>query len=430
MERRHFIALLALPAVAQVLAACGDDDDPFANSTQGRRASLQGSAARVTTGADPAAAAAAVNAFGADLYEQLVAANPTANLVFSPASIAIALAMTSAGAKGQTLDEIDGVLHVTDPAGIHRSMNGLSAAFDACNKTKDLTAEGGDGSHEVKVSITNSLWAQAGLTLTPAFLDTLSAEYGAGVETVDYATDAESARVAINDWVADATEDRITELLSEGVLTAETLLTLVNAVYLKANWANEIYPQATIDSPFTTAKGDTVTAPMMRTGGDLPYAEGDGWQATALAYAFGDLDMVFAVGDTADTPLPDASVLFPQLAARTVQLGLPRFDFATTTNLGDTLGTMGMSTAFSDTADFSGITTDAQLFITDVVHQANITLDEKGTEAAAATAVVMAGTAAPVENSEVILDRPFTFWLRHVTTGAVLFMGRVNDPTA
>jgi len=221
MERRQFIALLALPAVAQVLAACGEPDDPLADSTKGRRASLQGSAARVTTGADPAAAAAAVNAFAADLYEQLVASNPTKNLVFSPTSIAIALAMVSAGAKGRTLDEIDGVLHVTDPAGIHRSMNGLSAAFDSCNKSKDLISEGGEGTHEVKVSITNSLWAQDGLTLTPAFLDTLSAEYGAGVETVDYADDTEAARVAINEWVADATEDRIPELLGEGVLTAD-----------------------------------------------------------------------------------------------------------------------------------------------------------------------------------------------------------------
>jgi serpin B len=430
MERRQFIAVLTLPAVAQLLAACGEPDDPFENSTKGRRASLQGAAPRVTSGADPAAATAAVNAFGADLFELLAAKDPNANLVFSPASIAIALAMTSAGAKGLTLEEIDGVLHVTDPAGIHRSMNGLTATFDACNKSKSLVAEGGEGEHAVKVSITNSLWSQDGLTIAPAFLDTLSAEYGAGVETVDYANDSEAARVAINEWVADATEDRIPELLSEGVLTAETLLTLVNAVYLKANWANEIYPEATTGTPFTTAAGNEVTAQMMRTGGDLPYAEGDGWQATALPYAFGDLDMVFAVGDTATTPLPDSSVLFPQLASRTVELGLPKFDFATNTTLGDTLAAMGMPTAFSDTADFSGITTEAQLFITDVVHQANITLDEKGTEAAAATAVVMAGTSAPVDVAVVTLDRPFTFWLRHVATGAVLFMGRVNDPTA
>jgi serpin B len=416
--------------VAHLLAACGEPDDPFENSTKGRRASLQGSAARVTTGTDPAAATAAVNAFGADLFELLAAKDPNANLVVSPASIAIALAMTSAGAKGLTLEEIDGVLHVTDPAGIHRSMNGLVATFDACNKSKSLVAEGGEGEHEVRVSITNSLWSQDGLTLTPAFLDTLSAEYGAGVETVDYANDSEAARVAINEWVADATEDRIPELLSEGVLTAQTLLTLVNAVYLKANWANEIYPQSTTGTPFTTAAGDTVTAQMMRTGGNLPYAEGDGWQATALPYAFGDLDMVFAVGDTTTTPLPDSSVLFPQLASRTVELRLPKFDFATNTTLGDTLAAMGMPTALSDRADFSGITADAQLFIADVVHQANITLDEKGTEAAAATAAVFAGTSAPTDVAVVTLDRPFTFWLRHVATGAVLFMGRVNDPTA
>ncbi len=427
MERRHFLALLALPAVAQLLASCGDDDPP---ATKGRRSSLKSNATRITTGTDPAAAAAAVNAFAADLYEQLVQVDPKANLVFSPASIAIALAMASAGAKGQTLAEMDGVLHITDGAAIHRSMNGLAAAFDACNRSKDLTAEGGTGTQAVKVSITNSLWSQDGLTLSPSFLDTLSAEYGAGVETVDYATDPNAARVAINEWVADATEDRIPELLADGVITRDTLLTLVNAVYLKANWANEIYPEATKDEPFTTGAGSTVTVPMMHTGGELPYAEGDGWQATSLAYAFGDLEMVFAVGDTATTVLPEASVLFPQLATRLVQLGLPRFDFATTANLGDTLAEMGMPTPFTDGADFSGITADAALLITDVVHQANITLDEKGTEAAAATAVVMAGTSAPVDPPAIVtLDRPFTFWLRHTGTNAILFMGRVNDPT-
>ncbi len=429
MERRSFLALLAVPAVAQLLASCGDDSEP--PETKGRRASKQSSAARVTTGADPTAAAAAVNAFAADLHEQLLAANPTANLVFSPASIAIALAMTSAGAKGATLAEMDGVLHVADAAAIHRSMNGLAASFDACNKAKDLAAEGGEGTQAVKVSITNSLWSQDGLQLEPAFLDTLAAEYGAGVETVDYSTDTAGARSTINDWVADATEDRIPELLGDGVLTRDTLLTLVNAVYLKANWAAEILPQATEDEPFTTAAGTTVTVPMMHTGGQLAYAEGDGWQATSLAYAFGDLEMVFAVGDTATTALPDSSVLFPQLSTRLVQLGLPRFDFATNANLGAILTAMGMATAFSDRADFSGITADAALFISDVVHQANITLDEKGTEAAAATAVVMAGTSAPIDPPAVItLDRPFTFWLRHTGNGAVLFMGRVNDPTA
>jgi len=428
MDRRTFLALLAAPAVAQLIAACGSDDTADGAA---QRSSLRSNAARVKKGADPTAAAAAVNGFAADLYEQLAAAQPDRNLVFSPASIAIALAMTSAGAKGATLAEMDGVLHITDLAGIHRSMNGLAAAFDACEQSKDLAVEGGEGTQSVKVHIANSLWAQRDLTVAAPFLDLLAAEYGAGLETVDFRADNEGARRAINAWVAGATEDRIPELLAQGALTPDTLLTLVNAVYLKASWAEELFPAQTTGEDFTTSDGRTVTAMMMHTGGERPYASGDGWQATSLAYAFGDLDMVFAVGDTPTTTLPSGDQLFPQLATNRVILSFPRFDTSSSFGLGDTLAAMGMATPFSERADFSDITADAPLFISDVVHKANITVDEKGTEAAAATAVMMAGTAAPVDPpAEVVLDRPFTFWIRHIATGAILFMGRVNAPTA
>ena len=427
MERRTFLALLALPAVTQFLAACGDDDPP---STKGRRSSLKSSAARVATGTDPTAAAAAVNAFAADLYEQLVTTDPDANLVFSPASIAIALTMASAGAKGQTLAEMDGVLHITDGSAIHRSMNGLTAAFAAANKSKDMTPEGGSGVQTVQVSIANSLWGQLGLTFEPTFLDLLAAEYGAGMETVDYATDADGARVAINAWVSDATEQRIPELLSDGAITAETLLTLVNAVYLKAAWAQEFYESATTSSTFTTSKGAAKKVPMMHRGGDLAYATGDGWQAVELDYVFGDLGMVLAVGDTPDSVLPDGPTLFGQLSPTLVEVSLPKFDHASTISLGEILQTMGMTTPFGGSADFSGMTDDAALFIGGVVHQANITVDEKGTEAAAATAITLAGSAAPEQPPiEVRFDRPFTYWLREESTNAILFMGRVNDPT-
>jgi serpin B len=431
MERRTFLGLLALPAVAQLVAACGDSGGDAVGPSAAKTAALKGTAARITSGVDPSAAAGSVNAFAADLFDQLTTADPTKNLVFSPLSIAVALAMVSGGAKGTTLAELDGVLHVTDPRNIHRSMNGLTAAFDAANRTQSLAAQGGEGVHEVKVHITNSLWAQSGLRLEQPYLDLLSSEYGAGMETVDYAADAERARVAINAWVEDATEGRIPELLVEGALSPSTLLTLVNAVYLKANWADSFLEAATKDEPFTNAAGDRVTAHMMHGGGEWPYGEGEGWQAVEVPYAFGDLGMVLAVGATAGTPLPDAEQVFPQLAPHRVQLGLPKFDFGTATSLGATLQAMGVTTSFTDRADFSGITADANLFITDVVHQANITVDETGTEAAAATAATMAGTAAPADPPAVVnLDRPFTFWIRERGTGAVLFMGRVNDPTS
>ena len=435
MQRRTFLSLLAVPAVAQLLQSCGDDSNGSVSSTTpagaAQRSSLKGEAPlAATTPQDAVAASAAINAFAADLYERLVGADSTANVVFSPASIAVALTMTSAGAKGTTLQEMDTVLHVTDPATIHRSMNGLTTALEALNQTVDNTAEGGTGTSEVQLSIANSLWGQTGLQFEQAFLDLLSAEYDAGLELVDYATDPEAARAAINAWVAEETNDRIPELLAEGSITADARLTLVNAIYLKANWATTFDKEQTADEPFAAPAGE-VTAAMMHSTADFGYAAGEGWQAVDLPYVFGGLTFTAVLADE-DTPVPTADEVFASLGSRSVQLGLPRFDIETSVDLATLLAEMGMATAFSGEADFSGMTTQASLMIGAVIHQANITVDEEGTEAAAATAVVMVETALPEPEEPVVLtfDRPFTFWLRDRGTGAVLFAGRVNDPSA
>ncbi|CAN5539045.1 serpin family protein [soil metagenome] len=429
MQRRTFLQLLAIPAVAQVFTACGDDAKKSGGNSNGA-SSLRGDAARVTTGTDAAAATAAVNAFADDLFLHLTTVDPTANLVFSPASIALALAMASAGAKGATLAEMDTVLHITDPSTIHRSMNGLAAALDAANATQDNTTQGGEGTSEVQLSVANSLWGQTGLHFEQAFLDLLSSEYGAGLELVDYQADPEAARQAINEWVASETHDRIPELLANGVITVDSRLTLVNAIYLKANWYDSFDKQLTTTETFAGSAGD-VDVEMMHTSRRFAYAAGDGWQAVELPYVFGELAMVVAVGDTSATVMPTITDMNSVLAERLVELGFPKFDIETSVSLADTLKEMGMPTAFGD-ADFSGMTTEEQLVIGDVIHQANITVDEDGTEAAAATAVVMVATSAPVELDPVTLtiDRPFTFWLRARSTGAIVFMGRINDPSA
>jgi len=430
MQRRTFLSLLAVPAVAALFPACGSDSKKKAG-TASKVGSVKGQTAHVTTGADPTAASAGINAFATDLFDRLVATDPTANLVFSPASIALALTMASAGAKGATLQEMDSVLHITDPAAIHRSMNGLSAALAGLNQSKDLTAEGGTGKDEVQLSIANSLWGQADLAFEQAFLDLLSSEYDAGMELVDYKTDAEGARVAINNWVKEQTKDRIPSLLSPGVLTADSRLTLVNAIYLKANWAEKFEKSLTTKETFHAPKGD-VQVDMMHIERHFGYSSGEGWQAVELPYTFGTLALTLAVGDTADTKLPTGDEVFAASTSRLVQLGMPKFDIQTSTDLASVLGALGMATAFSDKADFSGMTTAEQLFISAVIHQANITVDEEGTEAAAATAVAMAGTSAPAPEETVVLtiDRPFTFWLHDTANQTILFAGRINDPSA
>lgn len=445
MQRRTFLSLLTVPAIAALLPACGDDaasdDSTSTGDTSGpgtttsghaATASLRGEAPHVTTGADPTAASAAINAFAADLFDRLVAVDPVANLVFSPASIALALAMTSAGAKGTTLTEMDAVLHITDPATIHRSMNGLATSLTALNQSQDNTAQGGTGVSEVQLSIANSLWAQRGLAFEQAFLDLLSAEYDAGLELVDYKADPEAARVAINAWVAEETRDRIPELLGQGTITPTTRLTLVNAIYLKANWAQIFDEQRTSEQLFTAPGGD-VTVDMMRVDGRFQVAVTDEWAAIDLPYVFNGLSLTVLVpGAGFAGPQPSGDEVFAALQPAPVMLSFPRFDIETSVSLADVLGELGMATAFSDQADFSGMTTAEPLTIGDVIHQANITVDEEGTEAAAATAVVMEATGMPdpQEPIELVVDRPFTFWLRDRNTGTIVFMGRVNDPSA
>jgi serpin B len=426
MNRRTFMALLTSPAVAALITACGDDAStptstpgPTLLPVRSARSDLARSAATL---GDAQQAAAAINAFATDLYDRLVADDPQANLVFSPTSIALALLMTLAGARGTTAEEMITTLHVTDAEAIHRSANAVDAAVD----------ESSSGLN--RVTITNSLWGQDGFAFEQPFLDVLASEYGTGMELVDYRADAEGARVAINGWVSNETDERIPELLAPGTLTPVTRLTLVNAVYLKAKWQFEFTEEATLVAPFTTATGATVDVPTMHQTSPLAYAEAPGWRAVQLPYVDGLLAMDIYLPDVAtagSVPFGDlAEALLTETLTPTVQLSLPKFDIETSTSLAEQLAALGMPTAFSDSADFTGISTVEPLHIADVIHQANITVDEEGTEAAAATGVVIRSTSAPVDTPiEFVVDRPFVFALRHVSTGATLFMGRVTDPS-
>jgi serpin B len=374
--------------------------------------------------------------FGTDLYKLLATASGDGNVVFSPTSIITALAMTYAGAKGETAQEMADALHFTISA------DALHKAFSTLDNTLGLrsfqrkNAEGKD--EGVLLKTANSLWAQDGLTFEQAFLDTLAVNYGAGVRLVDYQTAAEAARQAINKWVSGQTNDKIPELLAEGVVDSLTRLVLVNAVYLDATWANQFDPNSTHDGDFTTLAGETVTAKMMSQTTVLPYASGEGWQAVLLPYLQEDLDMMLIVPDEgrfAEIESQLADGLIDRAAGIVkwdleVALTMPKFKFRTQTGLTQALGALGMKAAFDpDLADFSGMTNEASLYISDVIHEAYIDVDEEGTEAAAATAVVMRLTAMPAEQVQLTVDRPFLFAIRDRPTGMILFMGRVTDPT-
>jgi serpin B len=384
-----------------------------------------------TTSDDAARAGDAVNAFGLDLYAKLVAADPQANLVVSPASIQVALAMARAGAKGKTAEEMDTVMHGLGAdanaawvAALDKSLNGKTATFkDALNEDQEVTLRS-----------VNAPFAQQGYPLEDAYLAALAERFGAGLRLVDYIGDPEGSRGVINGWVKDQTEDRIPELLAAGTVDESTRLALVNAIYLKAAWDLPFDEGATAPAPFTRLDGTTMDVGMMRNGGHFAYASGDGWQAVDLPYVGRQLSMlVIAPADLAkfegSFDAAKLAAITGALSEQQVMLGLPKFGTESQLGLGDVLAALGMPTAFNaDTADFSGMTAADRLYISAVIHQANIDVDEKGTEAAAATAVMMAAGAAPAPPVEMTVDRPFIYALRDMETGAILFLGRITEP--
>jgi serpin B len=416
---KRLLALLACVAVA----GCGSSAGSI---TLARAEVARASAAP----ADAVSAAAAVNAFGFDL---LRAIHPQGDAVVSPASIALALAMARAGAVGDTATQMDAVLHDAASDAHPTWLNALAAALDSRTGTfKD--ADGKD--QQVTLRIANATYSQQGMVLRPAFLRAIAERFGAGVQLVDFKTATEAARLAINGWVAGQTEQRIKELLAAGVLDDMTRLVLVNAVYLKAAWVNPFDADATKPAPFHHLDGTTTDVPTMHLDADLPYAEGDGWRAVQLPYVGGSLVMTIVVPDdfAAFTAGLDGARFEAVAGAldqqqRQVTLAFPAFGTETKVDLAAVLSALGMPAAFDPVAaDFSGITADERLSISAVIHQANIDVDEKGTEAAAATAVVMRATAMPAEHVTLNVDRPFVFALRDAATGAIVFLGQIVTP--
>ena len=400
------------------------------------------------------AASTLVNAFAVDLLHESADGN---NLVFSPTSIVTALAMARAGARGTTATEMDAVLHDRSLEALLAAVNALDVALAGRSGWVNDQNEDPPVAREITLRSVNAAFGQAGYPLETNYLDTLAAQFGAGLRLVDFRADPDASRRLINAWVADRTEQRIKELLAGPTVDSSTRMVLVNAVYLKAPWESPFDPGDTRKGSFTRADGTKVSVPFMHLvssglGPTLPAATGKGWAAVRLPYLGQQLAMTIIVPDDLEafektltaarlaelTQLSYEGSQKGVLEDRKVDLSLPRFSLASDLDLGETLATMGMPTAFDPTnADFTGIaspdrTGEPGLHIAKVIHQANIDVDEKGTEAAAATAVSMA-TGGPGDESKPIViraDRPFLFVLTDVPSGTVLFLGRVADPAA
>lgn len=370
------------------------------------------------------------SAFALDLYHALF--DRDANLFYSPYSISLALAMTYAGARGQTATEMAQALHYTLPQDeLHPAFNALDQAL--ASRGEQVDEEQGE---RFRLHVANALWGQQDFHFSPEFLDLLAEHYGAGLRLLDFQNAPEPSRETINRWVEEHTEQKIVDLLPPGSIDSLTRLVLSNAVYFNAGWMHPFAEATTQDAPFHLLDGSTVTVPMMHESERLGYAAGKGWQAVELPYVGGELSMVVLLPDEGQFEAYAQNLDAQGLAAalqsleRTqVQLAMPRFEYEAGAKLKGALTQLGMEQAFTDDADFSGMTGKPELCISDVYHKAYVAVDEEGTEAAAATAVVGGVTSAmPAEPKEVRIDRPFIFLIRDVQTGAILFLGHVVNP--
>jgi serpin B len=374
----------------------------------------------VTPVVDVKESAMATAAFGCDLFAKL--RDKPGNLFFSPLSIETALAMTSGGARGETLAEMNKVLHLSG-TGAHHLVGGLMRSLQS---TPDAKYE---------LAIANALWGQTGLPFKPLFLAESKKYYDAGLNTVDF-HQPEAARLTINRWVEEKTKDKIKELFASGSLGPANRLVLTNAIYFKGKWADPFKKENTKDEPFKLADGGTVSAPLMRRGGNYRYMAADGVQAVDVPYVGGKIAMLVVLPAAGGLPAVEKALTVDKLTAWTSRLKfadgdvlLPRFKTTDKFELGDTLQAMGMRLAFSDSADFSGMCSEP-LQISSVVHKAFVDTNEEGSEAAAATGIAMRATAArvPQERFTFRADRPFLFVIRDVTAGTPLFVGRIANP--
>lgn len=377
-------------------------------------------------------------AFTADLYQKLRAQD--GNLIFSPYSISLALAMTYAGARNETAGQMADTLHFMLPEqNLHPAFNALSQYLESLAQppSSPQPTPTGEPPQGLQLDIANSLWGQKDFNFQQDFLDLLAQNYGAGLRLVDFLNDPETARQLINDWVSQQTNDKIQDLFPQGSIDADTRLALVNAIYFKASWMDAFNPDNTQQGTFHLKDGGQISVPMMSSGDVAKYyARGTDYQVVGLPYLGGQSMMVILLPDEGKFDQVEASLddqglntMLNSLKSSDVDLSMPKFKIESQFSLPETLAALGMPAAFDpNQADFSGMDGSRDLFISEVMHKAFVDVDESGTEAAAATGVAMKLTAI-METTKVNIDRPFLFFIYEPTHGTILFAGRVLDPS-
>lgn len=423
-------------AAATLLAACGDTGTDSPDPAQTTDPAGEVVSSDLTRETDPQVEPADVttqvdgnNQFAIDLYQASLDGSQD-DLIASPYSVSLALAMTYAGARGDTATEMADVMHYRlAQEELHPVFNYLDLTLES----RGANASGQEDGDPFRLEIANAIWGQTDYEFKQEFLDTIALNYGAGLRLLDFQEEPEASRLTINEWVETKTEEKIKNLLPEGSITPATVMVLTNAIYFNAAWETPFQEGLTSDADFTTLSGNVKQVPMMSQMERHGHARVGSADAVELDYDGGEVSMVLIVPDEFqefEENEFDADYLREldeSMEPKMVDLAMPKFQIDTTLPLTETLQEMGMILPFTD-ADLSGLA-DGDLVITDVIHKAFINLNEEGTEAAAATAVVVGETSAPTAEVTVNANKPFIYLIRDVETGTVLFIGRVADPS-
>ncbi len=428
IDKKYAFSAISALVLLCLVAACSNSKSTAAPPYTLVQSSVSRDTNPQASDADLAAVVAGNTDFALKAFP-LIDPSGTSNVVFSPYSVTEAFALAAPGAGGTTLSGIEQAMSFLPQAQLNPALNRLDLLVTS--EATGTTDQWGTQYPILKTA--NAVWGQEGFTILPDYLDTLAVNYGAGLRLVDFINATESARQAINAWVADRTNNRILDVIPEGGVDTLTRVVLTNAVWFKANWESQFSEATTTDQSFFNRDGSTISVPFMHQIITASYAAVDNSQAIDIPYVGDKFSLLVVMPDTgafdsflsALTPTV-LSEITGSLNGQEVDLALPKFSITKASNMGDLLKSLGMTDAFEPgVADLSGIDGMHDLSVQNVFHKAFISVDEHGTEAAAATAIGVGATGMPVATASMTVDHPFLFFIRERQTGLILFMGKV-----